>query len=99
MLEHVGVEHYPTPGRRDRPLPQAERPRADSFDRREPAIPPEPMDRTAHFPGANPPSLGEMMRLFEPSKFSILDVENLRLHYAKTLEQLVAAVMKRRFRA
>jgi cyclopropane-fatty-acyl-phospholipid synthase len=27
-----------------------------------------------------------MMEVFEPQDFSILDVENLRLHYAKTLE-------------
>ena len=38
------------------------------------------------FSGAHPPSLGEMLAVFEPWGFSILDVENLRLHYAKTLE-------------
>jgi cyclopropane-fatty-acyl-phospholipid synthase len=38
------------------------------------------------FPGAYPPTLREMMEIFEPNGFSILDVENLRLHYAKTLE-------------
>jgi cyclopropane-fatty-acyl-phospholipid synthase len=27
-----------------------------------------------------------MMQIFEPFDFSVLDVENLRLHYAKTLE-------------
>jgi cyclopropane-fatty-acyl-phospholipid synthase len=27
-----------------------------------------------------------MMEIFEPFGFSVLDVENLRLHYAKTLE-------------
>jgi len=27
-----------------------------------------------------------MMTIFEPKEFSILDIENLRLHYAKTLE-------------
>jgi cyclopropane-fatty-acyl-phospholipid synthase len=27
-----------------------------------------------------------MMQIFEPCGFSVLDVENLRLHYAKTLE-------------
>jgi cyclopropane-fatty-acyl-phospholipid synthase len=37
------------------------------------------------FPGACPPSLREMMDIFEPNGFSILDVENLRLHYAETL--------------
>jgi cyclopropane-fatty-acyl-phospholipid synthase len=38
------------------------------------------------FPGACPPSLAQMMQIFEPFDFSVLDVENLRLHYAKTLE-------------
>lgn len=37
------------------------------------------------FPGAYPPSLREMMDIFEPHGFSVLDVENLRLHYAETL--------------
>jgi cyclopropane-fatty-acyl-phospholipid synthase len=38
------------------------------------------------FPGSYIPSLGEMMGVFEPWSFSVLDVENLRLHYARTLE-------------
>ena len=38
------------------------------------------------FPGGYPPSLGEMMEIFEAHEFSVWDVENLRLHYAKTLE-------------
>jgi cyclopropane-fatty-acyl-phospholipid synthase len=38
------------------------------------------------FPGAQPPALSEMTRIFEPHGFSVLDVENLRLHYARTLE-------------
>jgi cyclopropane-fatty-acyl-phospholipid synthase len=37
------------------------------------------------FPGAYAPSLGEMMQIFEPASLSVLDVENLRLHYARTL--------------
>ena len=37
------------------------------------------------FPGACPPSLSQMSRIFEPHNLSILDVENLRLHYAQTL--------------
>lgn len=36
------------------------------------------------FPGGHIPSLSEMMRVFEPQKFSVLDVENLRPHYART---------------
>jgi cyclopropane-fatty-acyl-phospholipid synthase len=42
------------------------------------------------FPGAYAPSLGEMMRIFEPQDLSILDVENLRLHYAQTLRHWLA---------
>ena len=36
------------------------------------------------FPGGYVPSLGEMMTVFEPHRFSILDIENLRPHYART---------------
>ncbi len=39
------------------------------------------------FPGAYPPTLREMMEVFEPHRLSVLDVENIRLHYARTLEQ------------
>lgn len=38
------------------------------------------------FPGGYPPALSEMMDIFESHDFSVLDVENLRLHYARTLE-------------
>lgn len=38
------------------------------------------------FPGSYPPTLREMMQIFEPIGFSVLDLENLRLHYARTLE-------------
>ncbi len=38
------------------------------------------------FPGAQPPSLSQMAQIFEPHGLSVLDVENLRLHYARTLE-------------
>jgi len=36
------------------------------------------------FPGGHIPSLSEMMSVFEPHKFSIIDIENLRPHYART---------------
>lgn len=42
------------------------------------------------FPGGYPPCLREMMEVFEPWGFSVLDVENIRLHYAKTLEHWLA---------
>lgn len=38
------------------------------------------------FPGAYPPTLSEVMtRVLEPANMTVLDIENLRLHYAKTL--------------
>jgi cyclopropane-fatty-acyl-phospholipid synthase len=36
------------------------------------------------FPGGHVPSLAEMMTVFEPYRFSVIDVENLRPHYART---------------
>ena len=42
------------------------------------------------FPGAYPPSLAEITNIFEPHDFSVLDVENLRLHYAETLRHWLA---------
>src|SRR5262249_6154301 len=36
------------------------------------------------FPGAYIPTIREMMAVFEP-RFSVLDIENLRLHYAQTM--------------
>ena len=38
------------------------------------------------FPGAEPPTLGQMTAIFEPFLFAVADVENLRPHYARTLE-------------
>ncbi|MCK4709094.1 MAG: class I SAM-dependent methyltransferase, partial [Gammaproteobacteria bacterium] len=37
------------------------------------------------FPGACPPTLSEMMGIFEPNQLATNDVENFRLHYARTL--------------
>jgi cyclopropane-fatty-acyl-phospholipid synthase len=37
------------------------------------------------FPGAYPPTLKEMMDIFEPHEMVIMDVENLRTHYARTI--------------
>ena len=54
--------------------------------RNQPA-PLNPWIRKRIFPGAYPPTLREVFeRVLEPHAFSVLDVENLRLHYAKTLE-------------
>jgi len=37
------------------------------------------------FPGARPPALSQMMQIFEPNNLAVYDVENLRLHYSRTL--------------
>ena len=39
------------------------------------------------FPGARPPALSQMMDIFEPNRLSVYDVENIRLHYSRTLEE------------
>jgi len=55
------------------------------------------------FPGGYTPSLREAIEVFEPHNFSVLDVENLRFHYARTLEcwltryERVYAMVERRF--
>ncbi len=86
MLEHVGAAHYEELGAViDRCLAATGCGLIHSIGRNCPA-PLNPWIERHIFPGAYPPSLGEMMGVFEPANLSVLDVENLRLHYAKTLE-------------
>lgn len=86
MLEHVGTDHYRELGAViDHSLKSGGRGLIHSIGLNYP----RPMDAWTErhiFPGACPPSLAQMMQIFEPCDFSVLDVENLRLHYAKTLE-------------
>jgi len=86
MLEHVGTDHYHELGAViDRGLNESGRGLIHSIGLNYP----RPMDAWTErhiFPGACPPSLAQMMQIFEPFDFSVLDVENLRLHYARTLE-------------
>ncbi|MGW8270248.1 MAG: class I SAM-dependent methyltransferase [Burkholderiales bacterium] len=85
MLEHVGVEHYAELGEVvDRCLAPNGFGLIHSIGRNAPGRMNGWIERRI-FPGAYPPSLGEMMKIFEPLRFSVLDVENLRLHYAHTL--------------
>jgi cyclopropane-fatty-acyl-phospholipid synthase len=87
MLEHVGAGNYKElGGLMNRSITPEGRGLVHSIGR----------DRTGQlnawidkriFPGAHPPTLREMMDLFEPNDLSVLDVENIRLHYARTLEQ------------
>jgi len=85
MLEHVGLANYPALGEViARSLGPNGRGLIHSIGRNRPA-PLQPWIVKRIFPGAYPPSLAEMMQIFEPRDFSVLDVENLRLHYAQTL--------------
>jgi len=85
MLEHVGIENYPALGRLiRRVLPAHGRGLIHSIGRNHPGEL-HPWIEKRIFPGACPPSLAQMMQIFEPGNLSVLDVENLRLHYAQTL--------------
>jgi cyclopropane-fatty-acyl-phospholipid synthase len=85
MLEHVGREHYGELGAViRRVLRPGGRGLIHSVGRNRPSPVNEWLERRI-FPGSYPPSLGEMMAILEPGNLSVLDVENLRLHYAQTL--------------
>lgn len=86
MLEHVGLQNYESLGRvvRDA-IGSNGRGLIHTIGRNKPTGPLHPWIEKRIFPGAYPPTLGEMSQIFEPYSLSILDVENLRLHYAQTL--------------
>ncbi len=90
MLEHVGKANYQRLGEVvHRTLLPNGRGLIHTIGRNKPA----PVDRWIErriFPGSYPPSLAEMMQILEPRDFSVLDVENLRLHYAQTLRHWLA---------
>jgi cyclopropane-fatty-acyl-phospholipid synthase len=87
MLEHVGLSDYATLGQViGRSLTTHGRGLLHFIGRNQPA-PVNPWIRKRIFPGSYTPTLREVFeRVLEPRGFSVLDVENLRLHYAKTLE-------------
>ena len=85
MLEHVGRKNYRGLGATiDRVLTANGRGLIHSIGRDYPMAINSWISRQI-FPGAYPPTLREMMEIFEPNGFSVLDIENLRLHYAQTL--------------
>jgi cyclopropane-fatty-acyl-phospholipid synthase len=94
MLEHVGVDHYADLGAViDRCLAPDGRGFLHTIGRSRP----QRLNRWIRsrvFPNAHPPTLREMMEVFEPRDFAVLDVENLRLHY-----RLTATHWLRRFEA
>ncbi len=85
MLEHVGVANH---GQLGDVIHRCLKPRGfglihtigQNYPRRL-----NPWIERHIFPGAQPPTLRQMMPILEAHDFSVLDVENLRLHYAVTL--------------
>ncbi len=85
MLEHVGVANYEGLGAViDRALTPAGRGLIHSIGRHKPMGSSRWLESRI-FPGAEQPALSEMLQVLEPHNFAVLDVENLRLHYAQTL--------------
>lgn len=85
MLEHVGIENYRQLGAViNQCLTPSGRGLIHTIGRHR-TIPFNRWLGTQVFPGAEFPTLRDMMDVFEPFDFSVLDVENLRLHYALTL--------------
>ncbi len=90
MLEHVGLSQYAELGRViHRSIGSSGRGLLHFIGRNCP-VPLSAWIRKRIFPGAYPPVLREAMEILEPWNFSVCDVENLRLHYAKTLEHWLA---------
>lgn len=90
MLEHVGTDNYPTLARLIRNHLRRDglalihtigRNRPDGLNA---------WIEKRIFPGAYPPSITQLTSLAEVGPLSVLDVENLRLHYAETLTDWLA---------
>jgi cyclopropane-fatty-acyl-phospholipid synthase len=86
MLEHVGLHNYAELGRViHRSIGDSGRGLLHFIGRNWPA-PLSAWIRKRIFPGAYAPVLRQALEILEPWDYSVCDVENLRLHYAKTLE-------------
>jgi len=87
MLEHVGHDHYPLLGTvMNRVLHPDHGRGLVHFIGRNAPMEFNPWIARHIFPGAYAPALSEVMPdVFEAHNFSVLDVENLRRHYATTL--------------
>lgn len=94
MLEHVGREHYSGLGQViDRCLGPHGRGLLHSIGRDRPGGL-NGWIRRRIFPGAYPPSPREMLSVIEPYRLSVLDLENLRPHYARTVEHWLSRFEK-----
>ena len=86
MLEHIGTEHYRELGNVIyRSIGNTGRGLLHFIGKNKP----QPFSvwiRKRIFPGAYTPALREAMDVLETNDYSVLDVENLRMHYARTIE-------------
>jgi cyclopropane-fatty-acyl-phospholipid synthase len=85
MLEHVGTAYYEELGD---VIDRCLEPHGLGFIHSIGRSQPQRLNRwiARHiFPNAHPPTLRQMMDIFEPRDFAVLDVESLRRHYALTL--------------
>jgi cyclopropane-fatty-acyl-phospholipid synthase len=91
MMEHVGPNHYHEFGRTiHRVLSARGRGLIHTIGQSSTGGVVNPWIRRRIFPGAYPPSLKQLAAMLEPWQFAVLDVENLRLHYAETLRHWLA---------
>jgi cyclopropane-fatty-acyl-phospholipid synthase len=98
MLEHVGRENYQEFSNViQRSLHETGRGFLHFIGRSQPRAFSR-WTRKRIFPGAYAPALSQVMDIFERWNFSVLDLENLRLHYAKTLEHWLVRFEKSRQR-
>jgi cyclopropane-fatty-acyl-phospholipid synthase len=85
MLEHVGRAHYHALGKViDQCLKANGRGLIQTIGRNQPFNTTSWIERRV-LPGTYLPTIREMTAVLEPFSFSVVDVENLRLHYAETL--------------
>lgn len=87
MLEHVGLDHYAKLGTI---IKQTLAPHGHALVHSVGRARPMPVNAWLEkriFPGSQPPSISEMMQIFEPNALVVSDIENLRLHYAQTLTE------------
>jgi cyclopropane-fatty-acyl-phospholipid synthase len=90
MLEHVGPAHYTELGAR---VARLLAPEGLALVHTIGRAAPQRLNRWITervFPNAHPPALSEMMRIVEPNGFAVVDVENLRRHYALTASHWLA---------
>ena len=87
MLEHVGLRHFRSLASVLQRVVRRDGGRGLlHFIGRDASRPLNPWIRRRIFPGAYPPTLAEVTeRVLAPAGMSVVDVENLRLHYARTL--------------